>query len=409
MKNKRGAKSLLVLILIGVLSFQLLSPQPVYARTWLQNIGRGFKKSVAFVARVPDKATRWMGPVLGPIASSVLTHNLSSHSKFANIFNKARRANNIIQNIEQQKELLKELKAAYADQATDFRKKATELREQRKSLATDLVAGNLDFDDYMKKAVSFEKMAQTYDKAADDFQHRSETMTEKTIINIVLKNATNTIISKIKKATIYEVQQEIKKLVRSDVITKILGESGGNDRIIDVLVADEIGEFLGRSGNEDISEQDFKDRLRDKIKDLVKESKNDLQKNWNEKISEVMQELADEMKAETSEAKSDAEKSGEEKDEEKQPEKNVRIPVDENGCKPGYEWNKKVGDCIQTNCNDVPDAHHSYTLDCVCGSSGAMEENPKDPNKECSYPSDYSSCPGCVYACVHLDEDCPEL
>ena len=61
------------------------------------------------------------------------------------------------------------------------------------------------------------------------------------------------------------------------------------------------------------------------------------------------------------------------------------------------------------NCNDIPDAHHSYVLDCVCGSSGAMEENPEDPNKECSYPSDYASCPGCVYACVHLDEDCPEL
>jgi hypothetical protein len=76
-------------------------------------------------------------------------------------------------------------------------------------------------------------------------------------------------------------------------------------------------------------------------------------------------------------------------------------------CPSGYIWNTQVGKCIQENCYDIPNAHYSYTLDCVCGSSGSIYEDPSDPNRECSLPFDDPSCPGCVYACVYLDEECP--
>jgi hypothetical protein len=82
---------------------------------------------------------------------------------------------------------------------------------------------------------------------------------------------------------------------------------------------------------------------------------------------------------------------------------------EEGDCPNGYTWSPQSGrPCIQEDCNDIPDAHWSYVGDCVCGSSGSMYENPEDPNKECAYPPDYEACPGCVYACVHLDEDCPD-
>ncbi len=78
-------------------------------------------------------------------------------------------------------------------------------------------------------------------------------------------------------------------------------------------------------------------------------------------------------------------------------------------CKPGYIWkpNSGVG-CVQENCNDIPDAHWGYVQDCVCGSSGSIHEKDTDPNKECIYSADHESCPSCVYACVHNDEECPE-
>jgi len=79
-------------------------------------------------------------------------------------------------------------------------------------------------------------------------------------------------------------------------------------------------------------------------------------------------------------------------------------------CNPGYEFRRKFIRCVQSNCNGdiIPDAHLSYVGDCVCGSSGSMNENPDHNNKECARPHDYPGCPGCVYACVHSSEKCPD-
>ena len=82
--------------------------------------------------------------------------------------------------------------------------------------------------------------------------------------------------------------------------------------------------------------------------------------------------------------------------------------ITEADCGPGYTWDRMSGvGCKQTNCNDIGDAHYSYTGHCICGSSGSINEDPTDPNKECYKGSDNEGCSGCLYACVGLDEDCP--
>ncbi len=77
-------------------------------------------------------------------------------------------------------------------------------------------------------------------------------------------------------------------------------------------------------------------------------------------------------------------------------------------CPSGYKFNPRSGvGCQQENCNTITDAHYSYVGDCICGSSGSMYENPDDPNKECYLSLEDESCPGCLYACVGLKEECP--
>lgn len=78
-------------------------------------------------------------------------------------------------------------------------------------------------------------------------------------------------------------------------------------------------------------------------------------------------------------------------------------------CANGYEWKPNTGvGCVQSDCNDIADAHWSYTGTCVCGSSGSMYEDSSDPNIECHRDSDFDACPGCVYACVHIGDSCPD-
>ncbi len=85
----------------------------------------------------------------------------------------------------------------------------------------------------------------------------------------------------------------------------------------------------------------------------------------------------------------------------------VEAAIDD--CAPGYEFQASSGvGCVQINCASVPDAHYSYTSRCICGSAGSINEDPTDPNKGCYQTNDYASCPGCLYACVHTDEECPD-
>lgn len=85
------------------------------------------------------------------------------------------------------------------------------------------------------------------------------------------------------------------------------------------------------------------------------------------------------------------------------------VSAEQGQCSSGYNYEPWRGvDCAQANCDTVDDAHYGSTGHCVCGSSGSMYENDKDPNQECSYPLDYEPCPGCVYACVGLKETCPD-
>lgn len=64
--------------------------------------------------------------------------------------------------------------------------------------------------------------------------------------------------------------------------------------------------------------------------------------------------------------------------------------------------------CVQIDCADYAHAHYSYTSACICGSAGSINENPADPNTGCYHSSDYTACPGCLYACIHADEECPQ-
>lgn len=89
----------------------------------------------------------------------------------------------------------------------------------------------------------------------------------------------------------------------------------------------------------------------------------------------------------------------------------VSVPIAKGGitdCKSGYEFRASSGvGCVQINCASFQDAHYSYTSQCICGSAGSINEDPTDPNKACYHTNNYTSCPGCLYACVHINEECP--
>ena len=106
MKNKLK-RTTLIICMVSVFAGSFIYPEQAYAKVsfnrFFRNMGRVARsvgRGSRFVINLPDKATRWMGPVLGPIASTILTRNISNHSKWGDVFRQAGRASRVYDSIE---------------------------------------------------------------------------------------------------------------------------------------------------------------------------------------------------------------------------------------------------------------------------------------------------------------------
>ncbi|MFC1678460.1 hypothetical protein ACFLZ9_01840 [Patescibacteria group bacterium] len=436
-------KTISIFLVIAICFSFLAMPTEAKAFNLFKEIFRGVKKTVNFVTSVPKKATRWMGPVLGPIAADILTYNISKHQKIGKLFKRMSRAKKTIQSIEEQKKLVGEVKTMYKDEATNLRNQADKLFDSRKDLLSKLTKDkDYTYDDYKRDVVALDDLVDVYKEAANRFDRAADRMNTGHVMKMVGKDLIKSVMGELKRAVIFEASQELEKLIDPNII-KTLVEQGNvsADNLLDMLVAGDISQTLNKGDyGDDFDIDALKERVREQIKKILKENKDALKDNWKDMVNDVIQKMIDELKderenlEEQDEATGDdgeggydnpSTDSGEEKKEEKKSSsaseeatedkgedgKHVKnpadIPVDEHGCKPGYDFKPNFGiSCVQADCNDIPDAHWSYEGYCVCGSSGSMKENPEDPNGECKYKNTYAACPGCVYACIYLDEEC---
>ncbi|MBD3261497.1 MAG: hypothetical protein GF334_07415 [Candidatus Altiarchaeales archaeon] len=89
-------------------------------------------------------------------------------------------------------------------------------------------------------------------------------------------------------------------------------------------------------------------------------------------------------------------------------------------CPPGFSWRRMSGvGCVQSDCNDIPHAHWSYTSACICASMDNIDDPDEDMySKMCTEPVDYEGfdrekcsrfCPGSkVISCILPTEKCPD-
>ena len=377
-----------------------------------RRVFRKVKRGTKFVVNLPDKATRWMGPVLGPIASTVLTGNIAKNPSWSKILSRARKVNKAIdtvEGVEEKQKYLRDLRTAYRDQAVELRKQANDIRESRRQMLSKLSSGDITYADYRKHVIDLNDTAAIYEKTADKFETSANNMNPEDIAGIFSRNLLNTVWGEVKNAVVYETSKELSKFVDPRIIKRLVDNEGVNlDTLIDALASEQIDNYLGQG--EEIDADALRDRVRDRIKDILKENKEGLKANWKEEIDEIVRKTKDELVKEKNKLPP-ADTKKEQKKEVKKEDFFEPNPDSADKCGNGYTWDIKIGKCIQENCNsdNILNAHYSYVKDCVCGSSGSMYEDPDDPNKGCRYPTSYKACPGCIYACVGAEDECPDF
>jgi hypothetical protein len=373
-----------------------------------------------------------MGPVLGPIASGILTKNLIKNPKIAKIFRRARKMDKVIKKADEVQKHLNDTKKLYNDEADKLDATAKELEEYRKGLAGDLLKGT-DFDDYKKQVGVVQELIEIHKKAAQHLRNQAQHINRDNILKMLAKDFINTSLDKIKDIVINETADELKKVVDPEVLVKFLSSEKGLDDVVGFLVEREMDKM---EYDENIkNDKELKDRIMDSIKKQIKEDKEFFKKNWRQKVDELIKKKIEEMEKVVSDVKKEQDKATKKEeeitggtlssDQEKlmqnfkdtmEKEKSALLEIhgddsifDITDCPSGYFFQRLSGvGCMQINCPSVHDASHfSSTGRCICGSAGSIAYNPDDPNKVCAFPGSYESCPGCVYSCVHSSEKCP--
>lgn len=382
-----------------IIIVRLIFPTPVHSFNLFRELWKGISKTSHFIVKLPDKTTRWMGPVAGPIARAIITKNIFKHKTLGKIFSKAHKVRKVRLTEKEVQQALTDVRAMYRDEANKLYAQADDLQEARDQLGQQLVGGDISLSDYQKQVVSLDKMVDLHDQLAEELYEKADNFRSSHVTKIIGKNLLKNLLGEVKNIITQKTSNELLSLVNVDVIDNIISRGGQVDALLDVLIAGDLSDALkGQKDNIDVDA--LKDRIKDQIKKAIKENKDNLRKNWQQELKNIINNSIEEIKS--------SEKTREEiKEEVGSKTKEVKFTLDENGCKPGYTFSRRFSSCVQENCDKIPDAHYGYDGLCVCGSSGSIEENPKDPNQECHYDLEYTTCSRCVYACVHLEEDCP--
>lgn len=413
---KRYQKIILGFLVAVLLFGYLVYPRPAEARGFFRDLIRFVGRTARFVVRTPGniarELTRPLGPFLGPIAADVLLAN--APNRILSVIDKASKVQQGIDTYESQMKKLEDARKILRDRASEVNNDIDSLRDVKTQLEQDLLSGGINYNEYKDKIISLNQVLSAYEETALRLNRAADNLKAENLIKLIGADALRRSVKNVGSIITSRVNDELQKLVNADLIKKFVGEGGMNViNVIDLILTGDISRILQNQGYK-TDDPDFKNMLeliKKDIKNELKNNRNYLKDNWRELMDKKIKEILDKYKQDKNKNVNAANTNGAANAnvEEITNTNPAEIPKDEYGCPPGYTWSPQSGiSCIQTNCytEAIPNAHWSYEGYCVCGSSGSISENQKDPNKECTYPAGYAKCPGCVYECVHFDEDC---
>jgi len=442
-------KIITVVVLVTFVSIFIFLPTQAEARGFLKGLLRFLQRASKFIIHLPgkiaDTLTRPLGPVLGPIAANILLSN--TPNRILEVISKAGKVQQGIDLFEDQTNKLNAAKKILEDRADEVYKDIEELYELDAEMKKQLLSGDIKYEDYQKDFVALNKIIEAYEDTAVRLEKAAENMKPENLLKQIAGDALKVGKRKLNRIIRRNVAKEMEKLFNPEIIKKFIGEGGENVlNVIDLIVGSDATRILKGLGydSEDPNFKELLETIKGEIKEQLKSDKDYLKGNWRGVMEDKIKEILEEYEVSNKEGKldeffkkygnknaninlnvnADANKAQEEadkaidellefeEDDDENKNANVKkeIPKDADGCLPGYHYDRKSIACIQTNCYEeaIPHAHWSSTGRCVCGSSEAINEDPKDYNQECMYGPDYASCPGCVYKCDKLDGDCVE-
>jgi hypothetical protein len=307
----------IIALIVLVAVFVMTTPAPAFAGPFdfLRDIGRALGKVARTVLNAPHRvatwATKWMGPVLGPVAAGWLAGKFISNKELGRIFARAKEVRDIVKDVEFVEQSRKKLQAAYLADAAYHRQQAAEYVELVEEMKQSPQAGDV------RNIVEARLLWDTHNRMAKALEEKAKNVTTDDVAKMLGKKVLMRLLGGAKKIVLYELSEEVKRLIDPNIIIKFI--DGGMDpgTVIELIIANDASRLLRAKGLDDPNGE-LGDRLKDRLREELRNNRDFFKGNWKQEIDRIIEEIA----AETPDAEPDTGV-----DEEIVPEQGLELPA----------------------------------------------------------------------------------
>lgn len=272
----------IVFLLVLVLVFGTAAPAVAAPGGALGFIKRAVDGVVDFAERIlepPHRAvsalTRWMGPVLGPLAADFAMGQLiSSRSSVRRVVERLARAEQVSESVGNVQKDVNRLRQAYRDEAQVHRSSIEQLQWQADAIKSDPVAGDV------RELISIRSLQDGHRRMAERLEARANTLSNEDVLALVGRRVIRQTVDSGRAVVVQEARSEIERLLGIEVIEDFTAGGISAEQAVELVLGSDVDIALIRAGIDPAEAGDVRDRIRDRLRSQLREQRANLRRNW---------------------------------------------------------------------------------------------------------------------------------
>ncbi|MBN2848654.1 MAG: hypothetical protein JXP72_09455 [Coriobacteriia bacterium] len=244
--------------------------------------------------RVAHAATRWMGPVLGPLAADfALGQIISSRSSVRQVFQRLAQAERVSQNIEQVQKDTERLRQAYRDEAQAHREYIEQLQWQADAIKNAPVTGDVG------ELIRIRSLQDGHRRMAERLDARASSVSTEDVIGLATRRIVRDAVGGARAIITQEARSEIERLLGIEVIEDFSVGGLGAEQVVELVLGADVDLALIRAGVDPGEVGDVRDRIRDRLREDLRARRSNLRETWPGVVRQVVSEAVNGVRADS--------------------------------------------------------------------------------------------------------------
>ena len=244
--------------------------------------------------RAVGAATRWMGPVLGPLAADfVMGQIISSRSSVRDVFRRLAQAEQVSGNIEQFQKDVDRLRQAYRDEAQAHLTWVEQLQWQADAIKATPVTGDV------RELIRIRSLQDGHRRMAERLQARADSVSTQDVIGLAGRRVVRQAIAGGRAIVTQEARAEIERLLGIEVIEDFAVGGMDAEHVVELVLGADVDMALIRSGVDPGEVGDVRDRIRDRLRQDLRARRDNLRENWPATVRQAVNEAIGGVKADS--------------------------------------------------------------------------------------------------------------